>query len=131
MSVSAGIAAGAAAQSAAAAAAANAARKTACMKFVKGYGHDAATVTEMREYADCIERLYPAPMTGGDVTATKLAIVFVFLCVALGAWKKRKDQYDGPIERYVVGGLMGLFAALLVLFLGFMAVAGIFYVVSA
>jgi hypothetical protein len=103
MSVSVSIAAGAAAQSAAANAAASHARKVACMKFVQGYQNDTATTAEMREYAECVGRLYPNPMSSNETLALKASIVIVLLAMVAGLIFGHQDRY-GPhwAERYLL-----------------------------
>ena len=98
------------AQAAAANAAAQDAARKACMAYVRGYEHDRATVTEMREYAGCIDRLHPAPMTEDALGVAKFAVVLMFAAVVAGViWERREhsisDSWFGAIFG---GGLIGL-----------------------
>mgnify|MGYP003434270500 CR=1 FL=1 len=90
--------------SAANAAAQEAARK-ACMAYVRGYEHDRATVSEMREYAGCIERLHPAPLEPGDLMVWKV-VVAVLLVGMVVEW--RDSFRGGPIEATLMGAMIGL-----------------------
>ena len=97
------------AQSAAANAAAQEAARKACMAYVRGYEHDRATVTEMREYAGCIERLYPAPLAPGDLMAWKVVVAVLLIGMVVGVVRQWRDSYSsGPIEAVLLGSLIGL-----------------------
>lgn len=130
MSVSAGIAAGAAAQSAAATAAARAAKVTACTKYVQDYQHDRATVTEMREYAGCIDTLHPNPMPDGAAFAIKAAIVIVLACMVVGAVKGDGFRGSQTIADRGFAALMWAAAAAGTLLVGLLVIAGVAYVFS-
>lgn len=132
MSVSAGVAAAAAAQSAAAAAAANAARVTACMKFVQGYAHDTASVSQMREYAGCIDTLYPSAMDADSALALKVAIVVVFVCLVIGA-VRGFDSYSYSSASFsdrVMGAVVWAGGSACVLLAAALVYTGVMYVAS-
>jgi len=97
------------AQAAAANAAAQDAARKACMAYVRGYEHDRATVAEMREYAGCIGRLYPAPLEPGDLMAWKIVVAVLLIGMAVGVVREWRNSYSsGPIEAVLMGSLMGL-----------------------
>ena len=97
------------AQAAAANAAAQEAARKACMAYVRGYEHDRATVAEMREYAGCIGRLYPAPLEPGDLMAWKIVVAVLLIGMAVGVVREWRNSYSsGPIEAVLLGSLMGL-----------------------
>ena len=103
------------------AAAANAeaarAERIACMKYVQGYEHDKATIVEMRQYAECVERLHPEPMTGSEVLWVKAAIIAGLLAAVLGAAKGFKDDGFGMgAIGFVLGGFCGAFLVVAVWF---------------
>jgi hypothetical protein len=103
------ISAAANAQAAAANAAAQEAARKACMAYVRGYEHDRANVTEMREYAGCIDRLHPAPLEPGDLMAWKIVVAVLLVGMAVGAVREWRDSYSsGPIEAVLMGGMLGL-----------------------
>ena len=93
--------------SAANAAAQEAARK-ACMAYVRGYEHDRATVAEMREYADCIDRLHPAPLEPGGLMAWKIVVAVLLIGMVAGIVREWRDSFSGPIEATLMGAIMGL-----------------------
>ena len=41
----------------------NSKHKSICLEFVKGYTHAKATVPEMKQYSECITRIYPENST--------------------------------------------------------------------
>ena len=113
------------AQAAAANAAAQEAARKACMGYVRGYEHDRATVTEMREYAGCIDRLHPAPMTEEASGVAKFAVLVMFAAIVAGiVWERReRSMSDGWFGAVFGGGLIGFcFGAG-----GLLAVAGVWW----
>ncbi len=103
------ISAAANAQAAAANAAAQEAARKACMAYVRGYEHDRATVTEMREYAVCIGRLHPAPLEPGDLMAWKVVVAVLLIGMFVGVVREWRDPYSSePIEAVLMGSGIGL-----------------------
>lgn len=93
-------------------AAAHEAARQACAIAVRGYEHDGATVTEMREYAGCINRLHGSAWSDGELLAAKAAILFIFAAVVVGMvyeWQRRVFALDegGALTRGI-----GLFMAM-------------------
>lgn len=105
------IAASANANAAAANAAAARAKRIACMKYAPGYEHDTATVTEMRQYAECVEILHPEPMTGGEVVWVKAAIVVGLVGAVAVAWRwGREEGFFTGVAGFLLGGIGSAFA---------------------
>jgi hypothetical protein len=132
MSTSIAISSAANAQAAAAQAAAHAAKTTACMKFVKGYQHDEATIAESREYAGCIGHLHPAPLTDGASMVLKVAVVIIFMAMGAGVVRGflSKDSWEEWWERYLfIPFFWGLGAACIELVLA-LIVVGVGFVVG-
>ena len=97
------------AQAAAANAAAQEAARKACMAYVRGYEHDRATVSEMREYAGCIDRLHPALLEPGDPMVWKIVLAVLLIGMVAGIVREWRDSIsDGPIEATLMGAIMGL-----------------------
>lgn len=74
------------------------------------YEHDRATVTEMREYAGCVDRLHPAPLTEEALGVEKFAVLVLFAAAAAGViWERReRSMGDGWFGAVFGGGLIGL-----------------------
>lgn len=105
-------------------AAQDAARK-ACAALVRGYEHDRATVSEMREYAGCIARLHPEPMSGDELVAAKLAVAVIFAAMVAGiVWERRERMVSDGWFGAVLGGsfIGGIFGAT-----GLLVVAGVWF----
>lgn len=101
------------AQAAAANAQAAAAKRAACMGYVKGYTHDQATVAEMRQYANCIDNLYPSDF---DYTTLKVIVLVLLIGVLIGtAWGYSKaDPKDRAFDA-AMGGFAGFLGGCCVL----------------
>ncbi len=87
MSASTAIAISAAAQSGVAARMAHEARVAACTATIPLYEPKTATVEQMREYASCVQVLYPEQTSPGLIVALKVAFVIVLVSAAIGAWR--------------------------------------------
>lgn len=118
------------AAAAASAANSNAAKKRECELQVQGYQHDTATVQEAQEYASCVRLLYPAPSTplsGGEVLAIKLAILFVLVHGGWFVWKEREN--GGDVTTHFITFLFGCVLAIAYLALvAVLAAAGWFFI---
>jgi hypothetical protein len=127
MSTTAALAAAASANSAVAAAQASQAARTACISYTQNYNAQHATITEAREYAACVNRLYPDPPTGAETLALKAAIVVVFLAMIVGAWVGWHE--DGPVGVFL-GALLGACVGTALSLGVWGVVAGVRYLVS-
>lgn len=100
------------------------AREASCKATVKGFEHNKANTTEMREYAQCIDTLYPGQMPDVQVVFTKIGIVFILICFFVGMVKGWKaDRFEGA----VLCGLMGAIASFLSMAAIFMLLTGILF----
>lgn len=61
----------------------------------------------MREYAGCVETVYPAPMNGNEILAGKALFVIALIGLAIGVWKSHKDNYNDGIVDYALDGVIG------------------------
>ena len=84
--------------------------RKACTIYVRGYEHDRATVSEMREYAGCIERLHPVPITEEALVLAKFAMVVILGAIAAGVvWEYRERTLNyGWFGTVLWGSLVGL-----------------------
>ena len=101
------------------------AARVACEAMMPAYTHHGASVDQMRVYAECVDKLYPLPMATGDTIALKIAVVFLFVGVIVGAWKER-NSWDGPI----MGAFTGFVGVLIFEVVIFMIVAALFFLFS-
>ena len=92
----------AASQAAVASAAAHKARVSLCQTMMPSFNAQQATVSEMREYAGCVETLYPNEI-GTDVTIVlKVLFVLAIVGMAIGVWR---DRRYGLVESVMNGVL--------------------------
>lgn len=96
----------AASQAAIAQAAAHQARVAQCKATIPNFNAQGATVSEMKEYAGCVETLYPTEI-GTDATIALKVLFVVALCgAAFGVWKERQDSwtdFTGQVLACVTG----------------------------
>ena len=130
--MSAGASAAAAAIAAGAAARSNEAMREACKASMPGFRHDTATVAEVREYADCADRLYPQEWTPETVLVAKVLVAVVLAAAIFGAVRGAAGGYGfgGRIESMVVGLLGWGAGAAGAIVIGGLMLAGIAFVVS-
>lgn len=119
------IAGSSAAMSAAAAARASQAQDMACKSFLASYDAKLATVTDMKEYASCVERIYPESASGGEIIAMKVAIVLVLAAAVVGFVKPLAGFDDGIFDRAMSSMMVAVvvLAFMLVLALVFLGIA--------
>ena len=103
----------ASAQAAAASAAAHAARVAQCKTVLLNFNAQGATVSEMKEYAGCVETLYPTEIGADATIALKVLFVVALAGAAFAVWRERKGYTD--IEMQAAAGVMGFIFAPLAL----------------
>ena len=101
----------AASQAAVAQAAANAARVAQCKTAIPNFDAQRATVSEMKEYAGCVETLYPTEIGADATVALKVLFVVALAGMAVGAWRERGYGFVAS----AMSGLLGFMLAPLAL----------------
>jgi hypothetical protein len=89
--------------------------KMACQAWMPNYTHANATVEKMQAYAECVNRVYPQPMSPDSMIALKVAVALLFVGVIVGTWRGMND-YDGPVLG-AIGGFLFVICAEFALFL--------------
>lgn len=107
----AGVAAG---QAAIAQQAAHQARVSQCKATIPNFDAQRATVSEMREYAGCVETLYPAEIGSDATIALKVLFVVALAGAVFAIWRERRDG-DTDFGWQVCVGMMGFMLAPLAL----------------
>ena len=103
----------ASAQAAAASAAAHAARVSQCKATIPNFDAQRATVSEMKEYAGCVETLYPTEIGADATVALKVLFVVALAGAAFAIWKDRQSYTD--FGGHVLAGVIGFTLAPLAL----------------
>ncbi|WP_461533466.1 hypothetical protein [Sinomicrobium sp.] len=83
-----------------------------CREFMKGFDSYAATVSEQKYYADCVDMIHPDPATGAEVLLIKIILVCALIGVVVGAirgWFIREFGIFDVFLFGLVGGLVGAF----------------------
>lgn len=94
-----------------------AAERAECTAWMHGFKHDIAAVGERRQYAECVQLLWPAPSaapTVGDKVMLVLAIVLFLACIGYGIKIAKRDKYADTIAYVgwgVIGAIVGMVAA--------------------
>lgn len=90
-------------------AAAHAARVAQCKTVLPNFNAQGATISEMKEYAGCVETLYPTEI-GADATIALRVLFVVALAGAVFAiWRERQGYQDLGMQ--VLAGVMGFILA--------------------
>ena len=103
---SAAMAAIASTQAATAQSAAHKARISQCKITIADFDAQTATVSEMQEYSDCVDVLYPREPSGDAIIALKVLFVSALIGALFAAWKDRGDWED-----VFLSGLLGFIMA--------------------
>jgi hypothetical protein len=91
-----------------------------CSFVVDRYDSKNYTVAEAHEYADCIDVLYPLPMSDGTILIFKILFVLGLIGAGIGIWKARKeDSHNGALEYFIYALMGGVFLPALVAMAGF------------
>lgn len=93
------------------------AAKVACEAMMPTYTHQGATVELMHAYADCVNRVYPNPMSHDSLIALKIAVALLFVGMIVGAWRGH-DNCDGPAMGAVEGFIVVFVAEAALFFIG-------------
>lgn len=80
----------AASQAAIASASANRAHVERCKATMPNFDAKAATVSEMREYAGCVDALYPKELGTDATIVLKVLFVIALAGMIVGAWRERR-----------------------------------------
>ncbi len=103
----------AASQAAIAQAAAHQAWVAQCKATIPHFDAQRATVSEMKEYAGCVETLYPTEIGADATVALKVLFVVALAGAAFAIWKDRQGYTD--FGEQVLAGVMGFMLAPLAL----------------
>ena len=98
----------ASAQAAAASAAAHAARVAQCKATIPNFDAQRATVSEMKEYAGCVETLYPTEIGADATVALKVLFVVALAGAVFAIWKVRQGYtaFGGQVLAGVMGFML-------------------------
>jgi hypothetical protein len=108
MSTSAVFAASSAASAAAAQSAAHAARVDRCLVSVEKFNPTVATIEQKRDYAFCIDTLYPQPVSDGGILLFKVFFVLALLGGAYGVYESKQKAWTGFVDHlsFFFGGFL-------------------------
>lgn len=107
MSVSVAIASSANTTALIAAAQAREAKIIACKTNIDSFDSKTATVAQMKQYADCIDTVYPSDVSPSGVIAFKVIFVIALIGMFIGFYKAHKDTYGSDWTDYAMYGFMG------------------------
>ena len=116
MSTSVALSSVAVAQSSIAIAEAEHAQIVACQGFVRGFENDKATTAQMRQYASCVQRLYPEAISPDGMVAIKVLIALLLLSIPIGgylSWKRDEDSMLAVLGALLAPCVIGMAAVVL------------------
>jgi|SRR5690554_2036294 len=88
-----------------------------CKEFVGSFDSYAATVSEQKYYAECVDMLYPDPVSGGTVLFIKIVLVCAMVGMVIGAIRGWMDRMFGISDVFLFGLLGGLAGAFIPAFI--------------
>ena len=101
------------------------AKLVACKAVVQTYDAAKATISDMQQYSDCVQALFPTNIFV-SVWVIKALIISSILGILFGIWNAHKfDGYE--VDTYVAKGLFGMIVAPFLLLILFCLLAGIEY----
>jgi hypothetical protein len=102
------------------------AQDMACRSLVNSYKPEAATTAEMREYADCVYRLNPQPLSDSTAIVLKVLVAALIAAFVVGCVREKGDW----VYRFIGGGVAYLCVASLAIILLGLGVAGAVFLFS-
>jgi hypothetical protein len=88
-----------------------------CKDFMGSFDSYAATVSEQKYYAECVDMLYPDPVSGGTVLFIKIVLVCAMVGMVIGAIRGWMDRMFGISDVFLFGLLGGLAGAFIPAFI--------------
>ncbi len=123
-----GIAVGAAAQSAANSAKIAAEHLARCRTDIEDFRPEGASVERMKSYAECVQYMYPDPVSPESVPYIKAGVVLALVAFVVGAvwgWKEERSMVFAGIAAIMAPVVLGFVGLIL-----FGIFAGIVYVLQ-
>jgi hypothetical protein len=83
-----------------------------CKEFVGSFDSYTATVSEQKYYAECVDMLYPDPVSGGTVLFIKIVLVCAMVGMVVGSirgWINRMFGISDVLLFGLWGGCVGAF----------------------
>lgn len=90
-------------------------RNEECLKVIQSYDSKTATVEQMQDYSECVQRLYPNTMHPEVLIAFKVLIVCSFIFWVVISWINR-EYCDSLFEAIGMGFIITLGLSLIMLF---------------
>lgn len=112
----------AASQAAVASAEASRAHVERCKSTMPNFDAKKASVSEMRDYSECVNTVYPAEMSGTDIFGAKVLFVIALVGMAAGVVRSLKESWNGFTD-HIFFGIMGFVLAPI----GVISIAGLLY----
>ena len=90
------------------------------------------TVTEQREYANCVHRIYGngEPMPSDVAVVIKVAILIVFAFFFFGMWKEKSEHSRSDFVDVFMSGMLWALLSVIAMFLIGLIIAAITFLVS-
>lgn len=76
-----------------------------CKLLEKNFNANSATIEDKKEYAKCIGRIYPDPISPETILYLKIAFVLFFLTFIITSFKSKESPF---LDRIIVAFIYGL-----------------------
>lgn len=81
-----------------------------CKVELGAFNAQGATVPQMRSYSQCVDFLYPEPMTQGELLTAKACVFTVLICAIVGAvwgYIAARREWEAGVLGLLGGALAG------------------------
>lgn len=95
-------------------AAIDSARRASCIQWMPSFDAANATAEQARMYADCVSRVYPAPMPEWAILWLKLGVIVCIIGPVVGALTNEFDAVEGALLGFLIPLALWLIISLLV-----------------
>ena len=89
-----------------------------CEGVVESFKSQGSTITEQRQYADCVHLLHPQPISSGAEIFLKIAIIIAIVSAIVGTireWRKTSNMMDTFMGGTILYALTSMLVSLVFL----------------
>ena len=102
-----------------------------CKELLPIFNAQNATISEIQEYAQCVQILYPKELGTDVIIALKILFIFALIGMLLSIWGTwKKDRQFAEFDDYIMMGITGFIVTPFLILLLALICYGIFWLFS-